>query len=1366
LITAAGREFEYEQFDQLIASLPNHVIHKNNGRASVDLIGALKGVKGPVFVLQPQIEPEEFRSIAFNNLGISPANQNHIPSLSGLRPDVLYIGEVGSADYEILPNGSRKRVQDGDPRLPISVIDLKNITEANASYSAEVCLYAFFLANWLNTQDKEITDRFFVCDQVFLWRHVEMPRFTRILSTVQGGDHSKRIAALLEDLRDGLVSYLVYMGSVRKFFVEDVPRVVSLGDKLGWDGVEYHVNPRCSSCDWLGNRNWLSPVQQKIFDAHPEHYCSQSAELSDHLSKMPTLSRGAARVLHGEGHQKVADLVGIVPSSPSLKKHTLLKKDRKQIGSRADSLVNNNTSIDTTEKVAGLAKYWSAEYDIVVNFDAGVGLLTGIAIRGVLSAPYGQSFASVDQPSRSLEFLGESAFVIPKDNLIAEWAALRTFIEQFAGWVDRAEETFKDNGWGRVQTQICFWEPRQYEELCNAFGRHLLRILSLPERSQRALAWIFPAEKLMERDDQICPSIVFIRDVVSASVRLPQRFAVTLLGTADHYHHPKLLPRKIDNYYVEPLGNAIPRERIFDIWKSPTGTVRLFGKDVSIAEAMERYGNVLKAHTFAIGTVIARLRMDLKDVLDGKAPSIPLSIPSGMRSVAQDSKLWNQWSEVSAAAAETEALLGLITRAEWLEAAYKAVVLEEVITDHGNLTYTFRVNEESTEAKIEEGDAYEALGIVSWPGFPLQTPRSIGLFVDENERGYYAPIHRIVAAKLEKFDRANQIATISFRPRWEGYRKVFDTLFAGNAIPIGKEPIYILDALPFNDSQGTRKIIQAIGNPKCAKTAPEALEAMGKSAAKKIPAGKDDDTTIARILWAADELSAAKLRTSAEADQLANVAKKCNKFQLNNSQIDAVRTCAEAQLSIIWGPPGTGKTDTLVAMLHAIIREQKQRNILITGPNYRTVEELSGRLAENLAGDATAPCDFYWVYSRTREDKKDPYPVGSHMSLSSFNLGGGTQDEGEMIDSVQNDDRTSIVSTTAHIVDRLVELLGTQGKDIEEIFDLVVLDESSQIPVTLAFRPMAALRQDGQLVIAGDHLQMPPIYALEPPVNAEYLVASIQTYLIERFDLPRQELLVNYRSNQDLVDYAKTLGYPLQLQAYNRDKKLHLIKPVKDSVASLASNLPQTDAYELVLDPSRKVTAIIHDDPVSSQANELEAALVAGLVFCVRHSMAGQLSINGSAPETEFDDNTFFDVGIGIVTPHKAQKALVVRALLEIFPDTDEQKVYESVDTVERFQGGERQTIIVSYGVGDTDIIEGEEAFLLQMERTNVAVSRAMAKCIVLMPKSLAYHLPSDQKAAETSVALKSYIEEFCNNRAMTTISFQGNDRDAEVRWH
>ena len=1365
IITASGRAFEYEQYDRLLSSLPTFVVHAANGRGKVDLGQALHGLAAPALILQPQIEPEQFRDRAFGHIRVAPEAHARIPKLSGLRPDVVLVGEAGTATYEVLPDGARGPIEPGDERQPLSVIDLKNIAEANASYSAEVCLYAFFLANWLAAEGPPLTEQYFVSDRVYLWRHVEMPKFTKAMAMTVGGDPQQRLAALLEDLEDGLVDYLVYMPSVRKFFVEDVPRVVQQGDSEGWNSLDYHVNPRCSSCDWLGNEAWLSPADKRAFEANPEHYCFPGADVSDHLSKLPILSRGAARVLDGSGRRRVADLAGIAPTEPSLRQHTILKKDRKQIGARAQTLVDNTVSVDSTGKVPALAHSWSAQYDIVVNFDAGSGFLTGIALRAVLSAPYGKAFDASTTPPKTLERLGDEAFVVPKDHLSAEWSALRDFIDRLGTWADQAEATFKGRRWGAVRTQVCFWEPRQYEELCNAFGRHLLDILGLPSRSQKALAWVFPAERLMEKEDEICPSIVFIRDVISSSVRLPERFATTLLGTAEHYHHPKLPPRAVDNYYREPLGNAIPRERIFDIWKSSTGTVRLFGKDVSIAKAIDRYGTVLRAHAWALGSITAQLRLDLKGVLQRRAPALNLSIPQGMQSVAHDSKLWSQWSEVSAATARTAAHLRLITRAEWLEASYEAIILVELVKDHGKYEYTFRVSEDSTAAKIEEGDKFCTIGIESVPGFPLQTPKSLGLSVDPSTDGYYVPIHRLVAVSVKEFDRAKCQVRIGLRPRGSVFGKVFDALMHENIIPIADESLCVLEGLPWDDTEVARRILKTIGNPKCAQTAPEALEALGKSAAKKIPAGQDPDTPISRVLWTADQLSATQVRSSAEVDALAQFARTANPNPLNDSQSEAVRACAANQLSVVWGPPGTGKTDTLVAFLHATVREGQRRKILISGPNYRAVEELASRLAERLGQDQAADGDFFWVYSRYR-DTGTPPAAGSHLHLKAIKLIPDSVEVDELIESAGDAGRVTIVATTAHIVNRILEQLGkTSDLVLEELFDLVVVDESSQVPVTLALRPLAGLRADGQVVIAGDHLQMPPIHQLDPPLGAEHLVSSIQTYLIERFAVPRRELLVNYRSNQELVDYAKTLGYPAQLQAFKAKRHLRAVRPVEEAIGLLPTHLPATDAYAGMLAPSRSVVALIHDDPVSSQANELEAGLVAGLAFCIRRSMARQLDTGEGGPKTEFDDGAFFDVGVGIVTPHKAQKALVVRALRAAFPDADPEKIYGAVDTVERFQGGERQTIIVSFGLGDTDVIEGEEAFLLQMERTNVAVSRAQAKCIVLMPQSLAYHLPSDQKAARTSVAIKSYVEEFCRERKKALITFKGTEREAELRW-
>lgn len=1365
LITASGREFEYEQFDILIAALPNNVIHKTNGRANVDIVKSLTGLSKPTLILQPELEPEDFRNVALPNLGVSKANLAFIPPMAGLRPDVVLADQRRVVEFEILPDGSRRLLPDDDERMALCVIDLKNITEANASYSAEVCLYAVFLTNWLHSAGKAFLKKFFVSDRVYLWRHIEMPRFTKIMGTKEGGDHAKRLAALKEDLEEGRVNYLIYMPSVRKFFVEDLPRVVQLGDLQGWASVEYHVNPRCSSCDWLGNRTWLSPDDRKHFDAHPEHYCSRNAETSDHLSKMASLSKGASNVLGKGGHPKVANLVGIAPDADVLRRHSLLKKDRGQIGARAASIANNTTTVDQSSKVGGLAKRLGAEYDIVVNFDAGSGFLTGIGLRGVLFAPFGKQFPAVEggQP-QSLRSLGEAAFVVGKDNLQAEWAAVSAFIDKLATWIEDAEKVFKAQAFGTLRTQICFWELRQYEELCNAFGRHLLNILELPARFQRALAWIFPPEELLEKSESVCPNIVFIRDIVMASVRQPQRFAITLLGTAEHYHHDRLTPRKIDSYYVEPLGNGVPRERIFEIWKSTTGTVRMFGRTVSIVEASERYGTALKAHTWAIASITARLRTDLKDCIDGNAPELSMSIPTGLSAVAYDSKLWDRWSKVSAAVARTEGLNALITRAEWLESSYKAIILTKLVKDHASFRYEFEVSEDSTEAKIEEGD-WCTIGIVGWPGFPLQSAHTLGLGLPADDKYAYTPMHKVIKARFDHFDRVGRKIVVQLEAQWAGVDAAFQTVMASGLIPIGKAPVYLLEGMPYDDSKWTTDILSEIGDPPFASPAPEALRAMGASAAKKIPKGAGASTPIARVLWQANQLAKNVVRNDKEVNVLASFATNANEHTLNTSQIDAVKACAKQQLAIVWGPPGTGKTDTLVAFLHAVVRESKPRKILIAGPNYRTAEELSGRLAKNLEGDTVAACDFHWLYSRSR-GAKALTTSAKHMVLKGVSLDNDDPGFGELLDSMADDKRTTIISTTAHIVHQLTQRAGSNMSYLDVLFHLVVLDESSQIPVTLALRPLAALRPDGQIIVAGDHKQMPPIQHLEPPKGAEHLVDSIQSYLISRFAIRQEPLLVNYRSNQDLVDYAKSLGYPPGLSAATKQKDLQVVIAVDDVIKTLPSGLPKTTAYRELLVPERRVTALIHDDPTSSQANELEAGLVAGLAWMVRNSMGKDLNIGVASKTALFTDDEFFERGLGIVTPHKAQKALVLRKLMELFPKANPELVFSAVDTVERFQGGERDTIIVSFGVGDTDIIEGEEEFLLQLERTNVAVSRAKAKCIVLMPKSLAYHLPTDQAAAETSVAIKSYLEEFCGQRAAVKIEFDGVVRDGEVRWH
>ena len=164
---------------------------------------------------------------------------------------------------------------------------------------------------------------------------------------------------------------------------------------------------------------------------------------------------------------------------------------------------------------------------------------------------------------------------------------------------------------------------------------------------------------------------------------------------------------------------------------------------------------------------------------------------------------------------------------------------------------------------------------------------------------------------------------------------------------------------------------------------------------------------------------------------------------------------------------------------------------------------------------------------------------------------------------------------------------------------------------------------------------------------------------------------------------------------------------------------------------------------------------MASIVWSLRTTLSAEIDGQTAGAHAPPTPQRFWENCVGIVTPHRAQRALVVRELNKLFPG-EAALIDEAVDTVEKFQGGERHVIIVSFGVADADVIAGEEAFLMQLQRTNVAISRAQAKCIVVMPTTLAGHVPQDKKALLTAHAIKDYVDDFCDQELPLTITLPG----------
>ena len=143
----------------------------------------------------------------------------------------------------------------------------------------------------------------------------------------------------------------------------------------------------------------------------------------------------------------------------------------------------------------------------------------------------------------------------------------------------------------------------------------------------------------------------------------------------------------------------------------------------------------------------------------------------------------------------------------------------------------------------------------------------------------------------------------------------------------------------------------------------------------------------------------------------------------------------------------------------------------------------------------------------------------------------------------------------------------------------------------------------------------------------------------------------------------------------------------------------------------------------------------------------------------------FWTETVGIVTPHRAQRAAVIRGLRRAFAPEEGALIEKAVDTVERFQGGERDLILVSFGVGDPDVIESEEEFLLGLNRTNVAISRARAKAIVFVSDDLSYHLPDDADVVRTARAIKGYVHQYCDQIQRFAVPVGTSAREVTLRW-
>jgi AAA domain len=451
---------------------------------------------------------------------------------------------------------------------------------------------------------------------------------------------------------------------------------------------------------------------------------------------------------------------------------------------------------------------------------------------------------------------------------------------------------------------------------------------------------------------------------------------------------------------------------------------------------------------------------------------------------------------------------------------------------------------------------------------------------------------------------------------------------------------------------------------------------------------------------------------------------------LNDEQIAAIRLSFRYRISLVWGPPGTGKTSALAALVlvHLEAAEESSRPISIAlgASNWNAIDDLQGKVLTLTArrriaiGDYRIPVEF----ARVRSDYGEPLPSGSPVRDVPRRGPAGQQ----LIEELAARDRALIVGGTWQ---QLSKLAGDGGEEPSaRWFDLLILDEASQLKVAPAAGYFLLLREEGQVVLAGDPRQLGPIYAFEVRNTAGGLLDCIFTYLSETHGVVTTPLLRNYRTNLEISDWPRRRFYDARYAPVIPDRRLNLVPP-PERPATWPAAVTWDPLFSAILDPNLPVVAITYPGLPYTLSNPFEAQIVAALATLYRIAL----------PRDEVNNREFWDRRLGIVSPHRAQVSTIrnlIKSARSIFGDAP-----PAIDTVDRFQGQERDVILASYVVSDRDFIRSEERFILDPRRFNVTLTRARTKFVLLMSDPLLQHLPADADVARAAAHIQLFVDTY-----------------------
>ena len=433
---------------------------------------------------------------------------------------------------------------------------------------------------------------------------------------------------------------------------------------------------------------------------------------------------------------------------------------------------------------------------------------------------------------------------------------------------------------------------------------------------------------------------------------------------------------------------------------------------------------------------------------------------------------------------------------------------------------------------------------------------------------------------------------------------------------------------------------------------------------------------------------------------------------LNAAQEQAVNQVLRAKdVAIVHGPPGTGKTTTLVEAIRETLMRESQ--VLVCAQSNMAVDWICEKLVDRgisvlRIGNPSRVNDKMLAFTYERRFEAHPdYPqlwaIRKAIRELRTHRGGGrrlTDGLHQKLDSLKSRATELELRINNELFGeaRVIAstLVGSSSRLLEgQKFGTLFIDEAAQALEAACWIP---LRRVSRVVLAGDHCQLPPTV-----MSIAALKAGLGVTLMERIVDTHPEavtlLRIQYRMNDDIMRFSSDYFYGGQVESAPEVKFRGIL---------------DLDVAMEWLSPEDQEDQETQGNPGNSSnlSPPYREEFVGGTFGRINKAEARRTLDTLEAYFNRIGRQRLLDerIDVGIISPYRAQ----VQLLRQMLKQREGLKPFRrqiSVNTVDGFQGQERDIIIISLVRANDD---GQIGFLRDLRRMNVAITRARMKVIIL----------------------------------------------------